>query len=256
GGRSRRRSGCGCGIFAVIALLVVIAIFVIVLYPTMGDGGVTRSTVERQALPKLAVVETPYYTDNLNWIYNETKLLAGMKNYYSKTGVQPYLYLDDGIDGSFDVTDSEAGAFLGTLYDELFSDEAHFLLYFMEKDDSYKAFYLAGSVAKGVMDREACDILLDYLDFYYYESGLTDEEYFSTVFDKTATRIMTVQKSPWPAAIIAVCILAAIAILFMWWRRKKENDRKEAEETERILSEPLETFGDNSLEDIENKYKK
>ena len=57
------------------------------------------------------------------------------------------------------------------------------------------------------MDDEAVGILADYLD-RYYSSDLDDEEFFSLTFEKTAERIMTVTKSPWPTVLIVVAVVA------------------------------------------------
>lgn len=46
------------------------------------------------------------------------------------------------------------------------------------------------------MDNEAVSILADYLDRYYNDSSVSEEEIFSNAFAKTADRIMTVTRSP------------------------------------------------------------
>ena len=45
-----------------------------------------------------------------------------------------------------------------------------------------------------VIDMEAGDILLDYIDRYYYDSSLSEDN-FQPAFDKASERIMTVTKS-------------------------------------------------------------
>ena len=241
-----------------IALLVVL---VLVLFINLLDRGmsgdnsdVTASTIKREPLPAGAVVETDYYTDELGWIGNETELLKGMKNFYHATGVQPYLYITDNINGAQISEVNELEAYAKELYPALFTDEAHLLLIFYEHNGEYADYYLCGSQAKTVIDREAGDILLDYIDRYYYSDDMTDEEFFSTVFDRTATRIMTVEESPWPNVLITFATLAIIVLLFLFWRARIKQRNKKAEQDARILETPLERFGDHEVDELEKKY--
>lgn len=249
--------GCsGCLALPVIILLVVILVIgIIVVAATSGDGNITKSTVRREPLPKGSVVETEYYTDELNWIGNSTKLEAGMKNFYKRTGVQPHLYITNNINGSKEPSQEEVQEFAFALYDDLFRDEAHLLLIFFEYQDyEYATWYVTGNQAKTVIDTEAADILLDYIDRYYYYD-MTDEEFFSTAFDKAGKRIMTVTRSPWIPALITIGVLAILLIIFVWWKKAQDQKRKEAEETEKILNTPLETFGESKVDELAEKYK-
>ena len=214
----------------------------------------TASTINREPLPAGSVIETDYYTDELGWIGNSTTLTAGMKNFYKETGVQPYLYLTDTIDGSHSPTDAQVEQFAYDTYDNLFSDEAHLLLIFFEYDDTYRTWYMAGTQAKTVLDNEAMDILLDCIDRYYYDQSLTDEQMFSKAFDEAGQRIMTVTRSPWIPVLIVVGILAILAVGFLWWRSHKKQKNLEAEQTQQILNTPLETFGDMDVQERAEKY--
>lgn len=250
--------GCGCITAPTIVLLIVIIIIAFSLFSFQScgreSGSITQSTIERQPLPKGSVVETGYYTDTLNWITNKTTLTAGMKNFYRETGVQPYLYITDNINGVTDPSDIEVMDFAFSLYDDLFADEAHLLLIFFEPYPSdYSTWYLAGKQAKAVIDDEAADILLDYIDRYYYED-LTDEEFFSKSFNDAGKRIMTVPKSPWIPVLIIIGIGIIILIGFIWWRKAKEQKNRETEATERILNTPLDIFGDSQADDLAKKY--
>lgn len=219
-----------------------------------GGGQVTRSTMKREALPQGSVVETGYYTDELDWIGNPTKLSAGMKNFYQRTGVQPYLYITDTIAGSHEPASADAEAFAYAKYDELFKDEAHLLLIFFEYEPNmYHTWYLCGKQAKSVMDAEAMDILLDYVDLYYYQD-LTDEEFFSKAFDDASKRIMEVTSSPWIPVLIAAGVLVMIIVLYVWWGKAKAQKNTEDERTKEILNTPLESFGGGEIDDLAKKY--
>ena len=235
------------------AIIIMVVVMIFASIPPAAYGSVTRSTVKREPLPRSSVVEAGYYTDELGWIGNQTKLTAGMRNFYAKTGVQPHLYITDSINGSHNPSDIDLDNFAYEVYDRLFSDEAHLLLIFFEYNSRYHTWYLCGTQAKTVIDNEAADILLDYVDKYYY-SDMNEEEFFSRAFDDAAKRIMSVTVSPWVYVGAVAAVLAIIIIAFIWWSRAKKQKNLEAERTERILNTPLETFGDKNVDDLKGKY--
>lgn len=263
GGPHPGGGGCapvGCGttialiIIAVVALMVLIPLFAGgSLFSAFGGGDITPSTVEREKLPAGAVNETGYYTDELGWIYTPADLEEGMEAFYDETGVQPYLYLSDGVDGDPWPDTATLEGYADQLYDQLFTDEGHLLLVYLDNGQSWRAAYTTGSQARAVFDEEAASILRDYLD-QYYTSDLTDEEYFSTAFQKTAERMMHITRSPWPYVLIAVAAVVVIAIAFTWWRRAKEKKAQEQKRVEEMLNTPLETFGQSEAERRAEKY--
>jgi flagellar basal body-associated protein FliL len=239
----------------VLMILIIIVVFIVLGASAVFSGGsITKSTVERVALPAGAVDETGYYTDQLDWISNETKLLTGLKYFHKKTGVQPYLYITDNVNGSHHPTESELDAFANKLYDELFTDEAHILLVFFEYNNAYMDRYVCGTQAKTVIDAEAADILLDYVDRYYYDDSLTDEEFFSKAFSEAADRIMTVTRSPWISVMSVFALLALAVVLFTWWNMARRQKELEARRMEEILKTPLEKFDDLEAEKLAKKY--
>lgn len=239
--------GCGAAtalsVFAATVLILLVALVVLSQLPS---GGVTKSTVRREALPGGSAVETEYFTDQLDWIGNRSELQTGMRNFYQKTGVQPYLF----ITGDRYYTADDV---LENLYDELFRDEAHLLLVFCEyQPEAYEMRYLAGRQAKSVLDNEAMDILMDYIDRYYY-SSMTEEAFFSKAFSDAGGRIMEVTASPWIPVWIVLGVVVILIVLFQWWKAKKRQRNIEDENTKEILNTPLETFNDTSGR--EDKYK-
>ena len=264
--------GCGCGgcmgggcfttILAVMAVLFVLSmIFGVVsevggTVSSMGSstssGSVAKSTVEREPLPASASNETGYYTDEEDWFSRPSTLESGLKHFYQKTGVQPYVYV---VGSSHGTTISALQAFSDEQYDVLFTDEAHYLMVFYDNGSGgYSWAYTVGSQAKTVMDNEANEILADYIDRYYYDNTITDEEFFSLSFEKTADRIMTVTKSPAAYIMPVVGVVAVLLIAFFWWRAAVKARQKKAEQTAKILNTPLEEMGDPDLEDLERKY--
>lgn len=272
GGFGRRRrypggGGGGCGTMGCGSILMVL-FFLFIMFSLLnsignfgtgggGTGDITSSTVEREPLPDGAVNETDYYTDNLGWIGNHTQMVDGLRHFYSETGVQPHVYITGEIEGSTDPSTDELEAYANSLYDELFTDEAHLLLVFFEpRPNEYMTYYVVGSQARSVIDTEAGDILLDYLDRNYYDGDLTDEQYFSESFSSAADRIMEVTTSPWIPVLTIFGIAAVLYLLFKWWQSKQKAKEKEAKQTEDMLNRPIETFGSSEAEELSKKYKK
>ena len=276
GGGGFRRSGGGCGTGCVSTFVVIIIIF-IALIMTFGSGmfssgqntesgagsgsgyNITASTVKRTPLPKGTAKETGYYTDNVGFITNPQVLQTGMQNFYNKTGVHPYLYITDTVNGTKAPKDSDMSTYANALYDQLFTDEAHLLLLYWETADStpgdYKTWIVTGTQARTVIDDQAATILLDYVDRYYTDSSLSGyDEVFSKAFNDAGVRIMAVTVSPTVWIVGALIILAVLALLFYWWTRAKKQKNIEAEQTEKILNTPLEKLGPG-LTGLEDKYK-
>lgn len=232
--------GLASGILGITVLVVVVLVGMIASFSGVGSSSsasITPSTIERTPLAAGAVNETEYFTDELGWIGSSTKLEAGMKHFYQKTGVQPYLYITDSINGEHIATQENMDAYANQLYDELFTDEAHILVLFHEynSDSNYSTWYVTGKQAKTVVDQEGADILLDYIDHYYY-SDYGEDEMFSLAFRDAADRMMHVEKSMAPALFLTGMVLAILVLLFVWWKQKVKRDKEKAEETERILN--------------------
>jgi len=250
--------GCLTQILTMFLILVIFAV-VISMIASAGGGSITPSTISREPLEAGSVITTDYYTDELGWIRSGTQLKRGMKTFFKETGVQPYLYITDTVNGKHQPTAGDMEEYAAQLYDDLFQDEGHFLLLFHEYDSSgdYSMWYTAGAQAKIVMDQEACDILMDYVDKYYY-SDLSEDELFSKAFEDAAERIMTVTKSPVPTIIVSIVVLVIVLVAFSWWKKAKKQRNLEAEQTEQILNADLHTFGSqnggNDLDDLESKY--
>jgi len=229
--------------------LIIVMVFslIILLFNTIVMLG---SDTQNRTKLDADVNVTGYYTDELDWINNSATLTEGMKYFYEKTGVQPYLYITDDVGGSFY---DYAEEFADNKYDELFTDEAHLLLIFHEKNDWYDTYCLAGSTADTVIDSEARMILLDTLDEYYYDSSLDDNEYFSKSFKDAADEIMKQHKTS--AAVIVIPLIIFFAALGAeMYILKKTKDEKRAKELKEMLEKPLETFGSTEASELAKKY--
>ena len=236
-------------------IVIVIILSAVGAYMEAGSGGsIQSSTYEREKLPASAVTETGYYTDEGGWFSNRSELESGMRRFYQETGVQPYLYLL--ANGSV-TSVSQLTAMAEELYPQLFTDEGHFLLVFCDDGrGSYNCGYTVGSQAKTVMDDEAIAILADYLDRYYNDYSISEEEIFSKTFADTADRIMTVTKSPLPVIAVSAAVIVVAVVIFLTLKKRREQREREQRRTEEILKTPLEKFGDQEIEDLADKYEK
>ena len=257
-------SGCTRG-FINIVVWIVIGIIVIAALAIGSDskasGGVTKSTVNREKLQSSSLVESDqYFCDELDWISDPVTLRSGMEHFYEKTGVQPFLYITDNVGGS--PTDDRLEAFGNEVYDKYFSDEAHLVVLFYEKSGSYRSCYIAGKEAKTVVDDEAGEILLDYIDHYYY-SDFDEATFFSKSFYEAADRMMRITPSYGWIAGIFVLVLAIVIVLFVWWKKKKKHKLDEMKQAQDILNSDLNEFSapgyegseaSSEVEELKKKY--
>ena len=106
------------------------------------------------------------------------------------------------------------------------------------------------------MDEEALGILADYIDRYYQDRSLSEEQIFSRAFADTAERIMSVTTSPVvPLAICGAVVVVAVVVVVVV-RQRAAARKREQEHLEEMLNTPLETFGERELDDLEEKYSK
>lgn len=247
---NRGRSGLGTLIVILIILLVLVMAFTTIAGSSGGD--IQKSTYAREKLPASAVMETDYYTDQDGWFSNRNQLIAGMREFYQETGVQPYLYL---LPNGSETSVSALTSMAEELYPQLFEDEGHFLLVFCDNGyGGYNCGYAVGSQAKTIMDSEAISILADYLDRYYNDYSITEEQIFSKTFADTAERIMTVTKSPVVPVMVCVTVIVVAVLAFTLVKKRQVQKAKEQKQMEDILKTPLEKFGDQDVEDLAKKY--
>lgn len=285
GGRRHRRGGfggpphggggssSGCGAFLFIIIIIILILWLTTGNPlgttlNFNDGPnqlVTQTTRVRERLPAgLANANTPFFTDRLGWIQNQTVMNSGLQYFFDSTGVRPHVYLFGELDGSTELPSlARLESFANELYDELFNDEAHllFVLFYVfdeqTEEGSGRMFALPGSAANVLMDLEAINILHDYIAHFYEVPNLSNEAFLSNSFRAAATRIMYVPHNPWPMVItFVVAVIGLIIILIVsknWWKRKKEQANLEAEQTEKLLNTPLEKFNSHA-DDLASKY--
>ena len=206
-----------------------------------------NSTIHREMLDKSKVVVSDYYDDRLNWFVSGTKIKNGMKYFFDKTGVQPYLLITDNIEGKSNSTTDDMDTYLNNLYNKLFKDEQHIILLYFDNGSRWDTRLFCGITSQVVMDSEASEILLSYVD-YYATSDMEDDDYFNTVFRKSADKIMTVSTNKYDVLKVLVYIIGIITalVLLVVARKIKLKALKKKQE---ILDTPL-------VDTLLNKYEK
>lgn len=199
------------------------------------EADIQRSTRARSPLEQGAVRETAYFTDDLGWIRSGRKLRKGMEYFYENTGVQPYLFLTENVNGVLNPVHSDFETYAAALYKRLFTDQGHLLLIVYSNKNhlyDYSSFLYCGTAAAGLMDEEAQEILLDYLDALFADGRRYPErardKMFSDVFRNAAERIMSVRSAaPWRVTLVLV--LALVMLVAVLDFRKAYRAQKKAE---------------------------
>jgi uncharacterized membrane protein len=267
GGRRRRRmwgggmmgggGGGGCG--SVIVMFVFLVIIMIVLVSvsqcsSQGGGagaGVTASTIIREPLPAGSFNSgTNLITDNIGVIGNVTLVERGMRSFQDATGVRPHLYTAGPQQfGIPRPSDADLYTYSVAAFLNLNLCPGHFLLLYFENDAGEFGFgWHVGAMAQTVIDREAVDILLDFVDSYNAR-GQNISQIFGNAFSSGADRIMHRPMDMRPVIIVVAVVGGVVLIGFMIYnnaKRKQEEEKRQQEEAERILSQPLEKFGDEA----------
>lgn len=255
--------GHGGGINTIISIIIFIVVLVTAFggFPSSKSSStknIPKSTQNRERLESGVGYDNNCIVDNIGWFDNVTKTEKSIKKFYDKTGVQPYIVLN-AYDSTL-LTDTAKEEYAKKWYDEHIKNESTFLyMYFAEPDTDNDVGYMAyvnGKQVSSVMDSEAIEIFWAYVDKYWY-SDMSTDDMFTTIFTKTADRIMT--KSTTAAdvgnnavKVIGVIVVFAGIIVVMVIRRKHKAE--EAKETEKILNTPLN--GDSEADDLLKKYKK
>ena len=265
----------GC-LYSFILIVALITLFLVVFgglwagffgeQRESSHSDITYSTMNREPLPANAVtVKNGYYTDELGWIESRSTVESGMKSFYEDTGVMPYLYLTDEVDGETSPKANDFMNFANRTYDELFTgsdgqvDEAHVLVIFHEYyDGDYTVYYLAGVQAQSVVDDEAGEILLDYFDRYYYDTSKDNSEYFGAVFKEAGAAMMKVTRPNWYYPTIFAAVILILFGLLIILRTRAKNKKEQDKRDQEILNTPLQTFGDTETtqkaEELAKKY--
>jgi hypothetical protein len=253
----KKNSGC-LGVVLTITIWIVLISFFFSLVggvSTQNGDYITKSTINRKKLHLNVSDKEGYFTDECGWIRNRAELEKGLKQFYNSTGVMPYIYIINNVAGDYNPSSQKLEQFVESAYEKLFDDEGHILLLFWDYGGAYEYVLWLGADTIPLMDSEACDILFDYLDYYYYYAE-TEEAFFADAFAKAGKHMMQVTRSPIYYIMIVGVVGLGIFACYMIWKKRQEKEAARKKRAEEILNTPLEKFGTNGdvIDDLEKKY--
>lgn len=238
-GGNASRSGCGCSRVFSILLIFPILFILGILYGIFDSGEIgtffkiERSTIQRTALPadKCIAIDKWYQDDWGDWIDENGEsesVKAGLEYFYKKTGVQPYLWIM-GEEGKDYKSEGSVEELSDKKYRELFgNDEGHLLVVFREYPNASSNYIVTATPGHDaetqVMDEQAREILLDYIDYYYTDTDLNEGMFFNKSFMKAADRIMIKQmseKQVFTIIVVAIVLVIGLIIISSIIRKKK-----------------------------------
>lgn len=194
-----------------------------------------------------------YVTDQ-SFLKTTHRTEAALEEFYQKTGLPLYLYTIEEYGNSASTCD----AYVKELYGRLFLDENHILLLYCD-DVDYWAWWLGEKAAPHFSDKEI-NALIDEIYKDWYNSSYTNDEVMANGI-KAYTKELTSVGSG--AKTFSVIILLVGGVLFvaavLSYISKSGLEKRYKEEasvlrTEQMLSKPLETFGNEEIENLKDKY--
>lgn len=251
-----------------LLVLALIGMFFGSVYAVVTYTGTQQSNTIERARYEGQISKTDWYQDNLNWISNKHVLIRGLEEFYKATGIQPYVVFEPynsaywNADGSANADAMDAH--LETVYNNTFTDEAHFIFaYFSCEVDSKKEMegefrYLSGYSADTIMDSEALKMFWGFFQENYYNTSLSLESMIADTFTDTATRIMSSPTNAYDAAVAMIWVSGIVLAIFGLSKISKTVARRRREKeayNKQILEVPLQTFGTKiDTSKIEKKY--
>lgn len=241
------------GLGTLIACLIVFAVVIFSFFMIASDDSDVTSTINREKIENPIPYDNNCIKDELGYVENTSKLSKNIKNFYNKTGIQPYIYLK-----SYDETltsDSQKDNYAQNWYEQNIDNEDTFLFVYYEDQNPNEIGYMAyvnGKQVTSVMDSEAVNIFWNYIDRYWTDNSLSTVEVFTKTFNSTANTIM--EKSTTSNDIIKIiCIIVGIVIviggIIYILRMKFKRDKEKAKETVEILKTPL-----DKSDELRDKY--
>lgn len=213
------RGGCSGFLLAIILIIVLVNVFLPDQNNTGESTEIAASRTERTAVTGTTTY-SEWYLDEPGFIDHDTDLTDGLKYFYSRTGIQPYVVLldyDPSIWPNGEWSEDAAEQYLAQVYKNTFSDNGHLIFaYFSCENDSESMdgtfYFYYGSAAYSIMDDEAETIFWSYFDMNYNNLDLSISEFLGQTFRETADNIMHVGTNSGTSLMHAAVIFAVICI--------------------------------------------
>ena len=266
-GRPRMYGGGSSGGCASVFLYVVLISFVLAALGSFGSakkgyniGGDAK--LNKTKFTGEVYKDAGYYKDDSTGsekfivASEESALINGFKSFYDKTGVFPFLYICETVPGGS--TEANIKAYGEQLYVDLFSDhgrtvEGNLLILFVADIPDY---YLIGGYDIGdVIDDKATAVICSKIN-RHWDNGENASQIFGRGLDEAGKNIMAKSNARVYTVtfIIIAGVVLVILILFKWWKARTAQKNKEQQDLENIMNTPLETFGNQQVNDLTQKY--
>ena len=232
-------------LFFIAAILLVLGIVI--------SAATKRDGFEKYELK--GTVDAGYAYDD-GFTYNGGRTEAACKEFYETVGIPLYFYTV----GEYDKDVSTCDIYTAALYDSLFDDENHVMIAYYNNVDWWSWQY--GANASEYMGDSEINDLIDEIYYYWDDSSLSND----AVLAKGITSYMdelTSDEGGVSGLAVLLCIAGVIVLIvgiyqFINYGSDAKKYEEEAKKLQRelILSKPLETFGNQEVEDLKDKYDK
>lgn len=182
---------------------------------------------------------------------------AACYEFYQKTGIPLFFYTAKTYDGAV----SSCDAYTVKLYDDLFKDENHVLIAYYD-NHNWWSWEIGDDVEFAMPESEINKMLDIIIDDYWDDYSLTNDMVLAKGIADYQKELLAVKSGGNGLAtglMIAGLVMLVVAIYqFINYGSEAKKYEEEAKKLEReiILSKPLETFGNQEVEDLKNKYDK
>lgn len=230
-------------------LLIAVIVFIIGLFVTM------NAKPEAFEKYKLDGTVSVGYAYDKGFTFNGGKTEAACKEFYQKTGIPLFFYTL----GDYGRDSSTCDAYTANLYDELFQDENHVLVAYYD-DVEWWSWQYGANVSYIMGDAEINDLIDRIYD--YWSTDMTNDEVLAKGIRDYMEYITDESDGGKAFGGLLMLVGGIIVLVAVCTYISKGKDVKRYEEEAKtlradlILSKPLETFGNQEVENLKEKYDK
>ena len=234
---------------AIKIFLVAVLLFAMGLFVSFASKG--------NEYEKASLSDTKYagYAYDNGFTYNGGKTEDACKVFYEKTGIPLFFYTLGTYDGAASTCDD----YTMQLYDTLFEDENHVLVAYYDNVDWWS--WAIGEKAKFYMNEEDVNDLIDKI-YYCYDNNFYPS--MDALFADGITEYTEDLTNGNNGAVVFAGLLYIVGgfmtlVAIVSYVNKGKDEKRFMEEaqtlrTEQMFSKPLETFGNQEVDDLKEKY--
>ena len=267
GGGMHHSHGGGGSVFGTLVVVMILVIGFALLFNMMNNPtsntNVPANTTNRDALElSIANQNAPVLIDHLGFVPNQAGLNNAVRSFHNATGIWVTLYITDNINGVYHPVTQVApyvGDYTLNIFDTYLQSGANMLLFIYDDEvlSDWDVFTRVGNQATLVMDTEAEQILIAYLETHWFNESLTMSQVFERTLNDTASRIMSVDRPLWFYLALAAIPLGIVIIAFLAYNARNKRRREQEAHDERILAESQNVdlnIVDNELDAVLKQY--